>query len=76
MNEPEEMEKILLKLNDIAKESKRVMKIKAAIGVGKIKDELIKVKESLKKPKKHSPTAKCRRTEMSFIWKILTNPSR
>ena len=51
MNEPEEMEKILLKLNDIAKESKRVMKIKAAIGVGKIKDELIKVKESFEEAK-------------------------
>ena len=48
---PEEMEKILLKLNDIAKESKRVMKIKAAIGVGKIKDELIKVKESFEEAK-------------------------
>lgn len=51
MNEPEEMERILLKLNDIAKESKRVMKIKAAIGVGKIKDELIKVKESFEEAK-------------------------
>lgn len=46
MQEADEMGKMLFHLNDMARESRRVMGIRIAVGVGKRKEELIKVKES------------------------------
>lgn len=51
MKKTEEMEKILQRLNDIARESRRVMHIRIAIGVGKIKEDLRKVRESFEDAK-------------------------
>ena len=51
MKKTEEMERILQKLNHVARESRRVMHIRIAIGVGKIKEDLTKVKESFEDAK-------------------------
>lgn len=48
MNEPEEMEKILLKLNDIAKESKRVIQ-KMAVRIKKLMREVIQEQKAKRK---------------------------
>lgn len=51
MKEKEDMEEILLRLNDIARESRRVMGISIAIGVGKIKEDMLKVRDAFDEAK-------------------------
>lgn len=46
MKEKEQMEQILFSLNEMAKESRRVMGVHLAIGVGKVKERLLECKES------------------------------
>lgn len=51
MKKREEAKKILLQLNGIAKESKKVMGICLSVGAGKIKDDLLELKASLEEAK-------------------------
>lgn len=46
MKDRSQMKKILLSLNDIARESRRIMGIQIAVGVGRIKDNLTDVKDA------------------------------
>lgn len=48
MKEPEQIVRILLRLNGIARESRRMMGLCLAIGVGKIKKDLLEIEASFK----------------------------